>query len=166
MPYVFAHIINLFFPALFIDRCQLSALALRLVPQEPSRWPNWIISTATELSGAGGSTEHVLDFLEIIVEEVNGADLLPTKKCGRSSRAQEFLSFSTPTHRSQMLQSLREAVPLVTQAIASSIVPSTDPARLRQLHSALKCLEAWMPNLPSKYAPALLHSVTTTSTCL
>jgi hypothetical protein len=52
-----------------------------------------------------------------------------------------------------MLQSLREAVPLVAQAIASSIVPSTDPTRLRQLHSALKCLEAWMPNLPSKYAP-------------
>jgi len=58
-----------------------------------------------------------------------------------------------------MLQSLREAVPLVIEAIASSIVPSTDPTRLRQLHSALKCLEAWMPNLPSKYAPALIHSV-------
>jgi hypothetical protein len=51
-----------------------------------------------------------------------------------------------------MLQSLREAVPLVTQAIASSIVSSTDPPGLRQLQSALKCLEAWMPNLPSKYA--------------
>lgn len=57
-----------------------------------------------------------------------------------------------------MLQSLKEAVPLVTEAIASSIVPSTDPTRLRQLHSALKCLEAWMPNLPSKYAPVLIHA--------
>jgi len=51
-----------------------------------------------------------------------------------------------------MLQSLREAVPLVTQAIASSIGPSTDSTALRQLQSALKCLEAWIPNLPSKYA--------------
>lgn len=166
MPYVFVRIITFSFLSSFIDRSQLSALALRLVPQEPSRWPNWIISTATELSGAGGSTEHVLDFLEIAVEEVNGADLLPTKKCGRPSRSQETMSFSTLTHRSQMFQSLREAVPIVTQAIASSIVPSTDPARLRQLYSALKCLEAWMPSLPSKYAPALFHSVAATSTYL
>jgi hypothetical protein len=59
-----------------------------------------------------------------------------------------------------MLQSLREAVPLVGQAIASSIVPSTDPPKLRQLQSALKCLEAWIPNLPSKYAPIVLRNVT------
>jgi hypothetical protein len=68
-------------PTSFIDSAQLSALALRLVPQEPSRWPNWIIATSTELSSAGAATEHILDFLEIIVEEVNGADLLPAKKC-------------------------------------------------------------------------------------
>jgi hypothetical protein len=54
-----------------------------------------------------------------------------------------------------MLQTLRDAVPLVTQTISSSIVPSKDPARLRQLQSALTCFEAWIPNLPSKYAPAL-----------
>lgn len=80
------------FPALFIECSQLSALALRLVPQEPSRWPNWIIATATELSSAGANTEHVLDFLEIVVEEVNGADLLPTKRCGITSRSQVSLS--------------------------------------------------------------------------
>ncbi|KAH9966317.1 ARM repeat-containing protein [Lactifluus volemus] len=108
----------------------LSALALRLVPQETPHWPDWIITTATALSNAGASTEHILDFLEIAVEEVNGADLLPTK-------------------RSQMLQSLRDAIPLVTQAISSSIVLSADPVRLRQLQSALKCFEAWIPNLPS-----------------
>ncbi|KAI0247835.1 ARM repeat-containing protein [Lactifluus subvellereus] len=118
----------------------LSALALRLVPQDPPRWPDWVITTATTLSSAGASTEHILDFLEIAVEEVNGADLLPTK-------------------RSQMLQSLRDAIPLVTQAIASSIVPSTDPARLRQLQSALKCLEAWIPNLPSNDVTPLLPSL-------
>ncbi|KAF8498083.1 ARM repeat-containing protein [Russula emetica] len=115
----------------------LSALALRLVPQEPSRWPNWIMATSTELSSAGAATEHILDFLEIVVEEVNGADLLPGKK-------------------SQMLQSLREAIPLVKQAVASSIIPSTDPPRLRQLQSALKCLEAWIPNLPSNDMTPLL----------
>jgi hypothetical protein len=65
----------------FINYAQLSALALRLVPQEPSRWPNWIMVTFTGLSSAGAATEHVLDFLEIVVEEVNGADLLPGKKC-------------------------------------------------------------------------------------
>jgi hypothetical protein len=59
-----------------------------------------------------------------------------------------------------MLQSLKEAVPLVKQVIASSIVPSTDPLRLRQLQSALRCLEAWMPNLPSKYAPTIFRNVT------
>lgn len=64
-----------------INIAQLSALALRLVPQEPSRWPNWIMVTSTELSSAGAATEHILDFLEIVVEEVNGADLLPAKKC-------------------------------------------------------------------------------------
>jgi importin-13 len=64
----------------FINYVQLSALALRLVPQDPSRWPNWIIATSTELSSAGAATEHILDFLEIVVEEVNVADLLPAKK--------------------------------------------------------------------------------------
>jgi len=64
----------------FIYCVQLSALALRLVPQDPSRWPNWIIVTSTELSSAGAATEHILDFLEIVVEEVNVADLLPAKK--------------------------------------------------------------------------------------
>ncbi len=49
-----------------------------------------------------------------------------------------------------MLQSLREAVPLVTQAIASSIAAPVDPSRLSQLQSALRCLEAWLPNLPSR----------------
>jgi hypothetical protein len=65
----------------FVDHAQLSALALRLVPQDTPRWPDWIITTATALSSAGASTEHILDFLEIVVEEVNGADLLPTKRC-------------------------------------------------------------------------------------
>ncbi|KAI9431177.1 ARM repeat-containing protein [Lactarius indigo] len=118
----------------------LSALALRLVPQDPPRWPGWIIATATALSGAGASTENILDFFEIAVEEVNGADLLSAK-------------------RAQMLQSLRDAVPLVTQAIASSIAPPMDPARLGQLQSALKCFEAWIPNLPSSDITPILPSL-------
>lgn len=52
-----------------------------------------------------------------------------------------------------MFQSLRDAIPLVTQAIASSIALPLDPARLGQLHSALRCFEAWIPNLPSRYVP-------------
>jgi hypothetical protein len=39
------------------------------------------MATSTELSSAGAATEHILDFLEILVEEVNGADLLSAKKC-------------------------------------------------------------------------------------
>ncbi|KAH8988411.1 ARM repeat-containing protein [Lactarius akahatsu] len=116
----------------------LSALALRLVPQDPPRWPGWIIATATALSGAGASTENILDFFEIAVEEVNGADLLSGEK---------------------MLQSLRDAVPLVTQAIASSIALPMDPARLGQLQSALKCFEAWIPNLPSSDITPILPSL-------
>lgn len=79
-----------------ITYLQLTALALRLVPQDPSRWPNWIVATSTELSSAGAATEHVLDFLEIAVEEVNGADLLPAKKCEPASR---FENRSRSYHR-------------------------------------------------------------------
>jgi hypothetical protein len=123
------------------------------VPQETPHWPDWIITTATALSNAGASTEYILDFLEIAVEEANGADLLPTKRYDFASCiGQPILLVSTFPRRSQMLQSLRDAIPLVTQAISSSIVPSTDSVRLRQLQSALKCFEAWIPNLPSKYA--------------
>lgn len=50
-----------------------------------------------------------------------------------------------------MLQSLRDAVPLVTQAITSSLAPPSDPTRLGQLQSALKCFEAWIVNLPARF---------------
>ncbi|KAI0290272.1 armadillo-type protein [Multifurca ochricompacta] len=113
----------------------LSTLALRLVPQDPPRWPDWIVTTSTELSNAGASTEHILDFLEIAIEEVNGADLLPAK-------------------RFQMLQSLKDAVPLVTQAIASSISPSTDPPKLRQLQSAVSEVTPILPLLFTLLDPA------------
>jgi hypothetical protein len=36
--------------------------------------------------------EHVLEFLEIVIEEVNGADLLPIKRCSITPRSQESLS--------------------------------------------------------------------------
>ena len=129
---------------------QLSALALRLVPQDPPRWPDWIIATATALSGAGASTENILDFFEIAVEEVNSADLLAAKRCASHCCAAIVVSHPQPP-RIQMLQSLRDAVPLVTQAIASSLAPPLDPTRLGQLQSALRCFEAWIPNLPSRF---------------
>jgi hypothetical protein len=84
-------------PTSFIIHPQLSALALRLVPQDPSRWPNWIVATSTELSTAGATTEHILDFLEIAVEEVNGADLLPAKKCEPASRFRIDLALTSVT---------------------------------------------------------------------
>ena len=67
----------------------------------------------------------------------------------RPSTLRTFGSFLTSAvhTRVQMLQSLRDAVPLVTQAIASSITSPLDPG---QLQSALKCFEAWIPNLPSR----------------
>ena len=78
-------IVIIFFSLAPTSYSQLSALALRLVAQDPSRWPNWIVATATELSSAGAANEHILEFLEIAVEEVNGADLLPAKKCDSAS---------------------------------------------------------------------------------
>jgi hypothetical protein len=80
------HYVRFFARTSLISYPQLTALALRLVPQDPSRWPNWIVATSTELSSAGAAAEHILDFLEIAVEEVNGADLLPVKKCEPASR--------------------------------------------------------------------------------
>ncbi|KAH9021474.1 hypothetical protein EDB85DRAFT_2152377 [Lactarius pseudohatsudake] len=139
---------------------RLSALALCLVP----RWPGWIIATATALSGAGASTENIFDFFEIAAEEVNVPTFYQRKGCGKLHSRPLFpsdridLIFNLGAHRDQMLQSLRDAIPLVRQAIASSIAPPVDPARLGQLQSALKCFEAWIPNLPTMHASPLLSS--------
>jgi hypothetical protein len=59
---------------------KLSSLALKLVPQHPTRWPDWILHCVTSLSGNGASAEHVLDFLSIVAEEIGTADLVGPSK--------------------------------------------------------------------------------------
>lgn len=56
-----------------------------------------------------------------------------------------------PKSRAQMSQSLSDAVPMVVQAITSSIQP-TVPAS--QIQSALRCLQAWMTIFPTRYMPS------------
>ncbi|KAI0056845.1 hypothetical protein BV25DRAFT_1995352 [Artomyces pyxidatus] len=104
----------------------MSSLALKLSGQ----WSGWILACVTALSERGAAVEHILDFLEIAVEEVSGADLLPATKA-------------------KMQQTLLDAVPLVTQAIASSLTLSQDAASIRQFNSAMKCFEAWIPIFPT-----------------
>ncbi|KAJ8494655.1 hypothetical protein ONZ45_g13157 [Pleurotus djamor] len=106
----------------------LTSLALLLVPGHPSRWPGWIVSCVTAFSNSGASVEHILDFLAIVAEEIDTAVLFGPSKL-------------------QLQQSLLDATPMVIQAITSTI---TDPQiPLRNLLSALKCLEAWLTTLPS-----------------
>ncbi|KAI9058664.1 ARM repeat-containing protein [Trametes sanguinea] len=119
----------------------ITSLAIKLHPGNPSQWPDWLRSTLTVFSGMGVSREHLMDFLSIVAEEVESADLLPPGKA-------------------QMRESLAEAVPMITQAITASI--STPPAQRssHELSSALKCLQAWMSILPANdltpFVPLLL----------
>lgn len=52
--------------------------------------------------------------------------------------------------RSHMQTTLMEASQLVTQAVMSSITTSSS-SDARRRHAAFKCLEAWIPILPSSY---------------
>jgi hypothetical protein len=64
----------------FLFFTKLTSLALKLSPTRPSQWPDWIIMCVTYLSGRGVPTEHLLDFLSIVAEEVDTADLLGSSK--------------------------------------------------------------------------------------
>jgi hypothetical protein len=59
---------------------QLTALALKLTSRKPSQWTDWILGCVTHLSGRGSSTESILDFLSIVAEEVENADLIGPSK--------------------------------------------------------------------------------------
>ncbi|KAF5376630.1 hypothetical protein D9615_007856 [Tricholomella constricta] len=102
----------------------LSSLALKLVPTHPSRWPDWILACVMSFSGQGAPTEHIHDFLAIVAEEVGHADLFGPSKL-------------------QIQQSLKDAIPMVVQAVRSSLESSQD------IPSALRCLQAWMSTIPS-----------------
>src|ERR1700679_174713 len=107
LPYVIFSLL----PTSFIIYAQLSALAPRLVPQEPSRWPNWIMATSTELSSASAATEYILDFLEIVVRGVNGANLLPAKKCPPRLRQLQFALKCLEAWTINLLSKYASAIP-------------------------------------------------------
>ena len=104
----------------------------------------------------GVSREHLLDFLSIVAEEMETADLLPPSKFVSSmpylffQRAYAHISryFS---RRVQMQTTLASAVPMVAQAIGDCIKLPTMERSPQDLNSALKCLQAWMTVLPAKY---------------
>ena len=53
---------------------------MKLHPSSPSRWPDWLRSTLSAFSTMGVPREHIMDFLAIVAEEVESADLLPPRK--------------------------------------------------------------------------------------
>lgn len=61
---------------------QITSLAIKLHPGNPSRWPDWLRASIDVLSSLGVPREHLLDFLAIVAEEMEGADLLPANKFG------------------------------------------------------------------------------------
>ncbi|KAH8115086.1 ARM repeat-containing protein [Phellopilus nigrolimitatus] len=113
----------------------VTSLALKLVPGRPPRWPDWILTVITSLSGSGARPEHVLEFLEIAAEEVGSSDLVSTSKA-------------------QMQQSLIDAIPVVTQAVKSAFMQhnSTESERA----AAFKCLEAWITHLTANDLTSLI----------
>ncbi|KAJ3980905.1 armadillo-type protein [Lentinula detonsa] len=118
---------NLILRKLYVS---LTSLALKLVPQHPTHWPDWILHCVTSLSGNGASAEYVLDFLSIVAEEVETADLVGPSK-------------------SRMQQSMNDAIPLVMQAIRTSLERPTNDASFREVSSALKCFQSWLSFLPT-----------------
>ncbi|TBU41864.1 ARM repeat-containing protein [Dichomitus squalens] len=108
----------------------ITSLAIKLHPGNPSRWPDWLRSTINILSGMGVPPEHLLDFLSIVAEEMESADLLPPSKA-------------------QMQATLASAEPMVVQAISTCIKTPELQRSSHELTSALKCLQAWMSVLPA-----------------
>ncbi|KAI0087502.1 ARM repeat-containing protein [Irpex rosettiformis] len=108
----------------------ITSLALKFCTQIQQTWPEWPASCIQSLSALGASTEPLLDLLAIIAEEVDSADLLAPQK-------------------TQMRRMLSDAVPLVMQAISSCVSRPRPHPSPNELRSALKCFEAWLPNLPA-----------------
>ncbi|KAG6836262.1 hypothetical protein H0H93_009663 [Arthromyces matolae] len=75
-------------------------------------------------SGAGAPAENIHEFLAIVAEETGSTDLIGPSKL-------------------QIQQSLKDAVPMVMQAIQSSLESSL------QIPSALKCFQSWISTLTS-----------------
>ncbi|KAF8147686.1 armadillo-type protein [Crassisporium funariophilum] len=103
----------------------LTSLALKLAPGHPSRWPDWIMSCVSAFSNHGAAADYIHDFLAIVAEEVNNADLLGSSKA-------------------QMQQSMIDATQMVVQGITSTITQRLGSIPTNQYLSALRCLQAWM----------------------
>ncbi|KAI6014180.1 armadillo-type protein [Pisolithus marmoratus] len=103
----------------------IASLALKLATGAPSGWPDWIVSTVEFLSSRGASTGSLLEFLAIVAEEVESADLVGPRKV-------------------QMKQTLLDASPLVIRAVTGTISRPRSQIIAREIEPALKCLQAWM----------------------
>lgn len=108
----------------------VTSLALKICPANPPQWPDWLTLSINALSSLGASSEHLLDFLAIVAEEVESANLLPPSK-------------------SQMQRTLLEVVPMVVGALTTCIATPQARSTPHQLASALKCLQAWLSLLPA-----------------
>ncbi|THH27012.1 hypothetical protein EUX98_g7175 [Antrodiella citrinella] len=123
----------------------ITSLALKLGTQTPSQWPDWLASSVQGLSALGASTESLLDYLAIVAEEIEGADLVGS-------------------HKAAMKRNLMDGTPMVTQAItACTSRPRPHPSP-QELRSALKCFAAWLPFLPANditpFIPLLITLMT------
>ncbi|KAK0477030.1 armadillo-type protein [Armillaria novae-zelandiae] len=115
---------NVILRKLFVSLC---SLALKLAPQHPTQWPDWILSCVTAFSGSGAQTGPILDFLNIVAEEVSTADLLGPNK-------------------TRMVDTMKDGSQIVLQAIRSSLDRSSAvPAN--QVLSAMKCFQSWLAYL-------------------
>lgn len=125
---------------------QLTSLALKLAPGQPSRWPDWIISCISAFSSQGASPEYIHDFLSIVAEEVGNADLLGSSKyviafllLWQTSGVAYFCIL-----RVQMQQMITDSSSMVVQAITATITQPLGTAPTSQYLSALRCLQAWL----------------------
>ncbi|KAI0937932.1 hypothetical protein AcW1_002387 [Taiwanofungus camphoratus] len=103
----------------------ITSLALKIVPGDPLQWPDWLLSSVRTLSDLGAPSDHLLDFLAIVAEEITSADLLAPSKA-------------------LMQRTLFDAAPMVVQAVTTCITLPQARNSPHQMMSALKCLQAWL----------------------
>ncbi|KAK0200747.1 armadillo-type protein [Desarmillaria ectypa] len=115
---------NVILRKLFVSLC---SLALKLAPQHPTQWPDWILSCVTAFSGSGAQTGPILDFLTIVAEEISTADLLGPNKA-------------------RMGDTMKDSSQIVLQAVRSSLDRSS-AVPTNQVLSAMKCFQSWLSYL-------------------
>ncbi|KAI0791113.1 ARM repeat-containing protein [Abortiporus biennis] len=118
----------------------ITSLALKICSQPETQWPEWLLSSVQSLSSRGANAESLLNFLEIVAEEVESADLLAS-------------------HKTVMHRSLIDAVPMVIDAIMTCVSKPRPRPSVSELRSALKCFEAWLPFLPTNNLTPVIPSL-------